>query len=174
MRVTPAECLGALWDLAQRELAGDAPGGRGAVVYHSGWGFESGWYDPAGGLPHIWLWRIGKVPDPPASPDLSTQPLEDACTLAHEYGHFLSDRAGNRTAAYVAALDAFHGAGRALSQQEQAEILAEEVRAWEYGREALAALGCTDWDGFEECRWRWLSSYSKRFDRPAPSQDPAH
>lgn len=171
MRASPADCFAALWEQAQRDLAAKAPGD--AVTYHSGWGFETGWYDPANGLPRIWLWRIGAVPDPPGRPDLATQPLEDACTLAHQYGHFLSERAGNRTATYLAALDAFHEARRELSQEEQAEILAEEVRAWELGRQALAALGCNDWDGFEEWRWRGLSAYSRRLARSTPSQDPA-
>jgi hypothetical protein len=170
-RMTPADVLSRLWKRAQLDLAGETNCTFGTVMYHAGEGFENAWYNPNRGLPHIWLWRRDRVPNPADQnvPDVVTQPMEDACILAHEYGHFLSERDGSRTPAYEAALDAFHAAqdegGRALSTNEQALVLDEETRAWDLGRQVLAELGVDEWRAFDERRERALASYRAEFAR---------
>ena len=148
------------WRLAERDLGGRIP--KGAVTYHVGVGTEGGSFkanaDCTPPLPQIILWRTDHVPLPQDEPDLRTRPMEDACTPAHEYGHYLSDP-----------LDTLHEHYEAIRRKEkidrvgQERVLAEEERAWEQGREALAELGCTEWGHFEDCRQRSLKSYRDGF-----------
>ncbi len=104
---------------------------------------------------------------PQEEPDMALDPLKDACTLAHECGHFLSDREGAQTQAYCDAIDA----DRVVWAEGQAAVLAEEERAWDLGRDALARLGCTEWAYFDSYRAKCVQTYREGFarqGRPAP------
>ena len=165
-----AECLRPLWRLAECNLArlGSPPTdtvGR-TVAYRGGDAsqpqshYEGGKYDWNDGCPIIRLLR-DRVPAIDTEPDLATQPERDACLLAHEYGHFLSDRDGSRTQALYDKL----GTGAMLDRAEQGAILAEEERAWDLGRKTVIDLGCDDLAVFDECRDRLLKTYRDGFDR---------
>lgn len=65
--------------------------------------------------------------------------VEELFTLAHEYGHFLSHCDGNRTAEYVAAVDALR-AGDKLAAEQAALTYDEERRAWDHARAELKRL----------------------------------
>ncbi len=82
-------------------------------------------------------------------PDL----LEELITLAHEFGHFLSWKQGNRTRPYVDATTHieryFDGEDLPRLAEEQIQLVRdEERRAWTFGEEELRELGFADWDAF--------------------------
>jgi hypothetical protein len=106
------------------------------------------------------------LPYPRGEPDLSdpNQALQDGCTLAHEYGHRLSDLQGNRTPEYVAAVSTPHHQWPSLTDPQKRLILDEESRAWSLGREALKQLGCDDWVVFEERERKGLDKYRELLD----------
>jgi hypothetical protein len=98
--------------------------------------------------------------------------LEDACILAHEFGHLLSDERGERSEAYAAAVAVFwaHGQqrGPCPTPEERNLVVAEEKRAWANGRETLARLGVDEWVEFDAMRDEKLAGYETCF---APQQD---
>jgi hypothetical protein len=152
--VNPSDCFVALWRFVEGELA-RGHSKRGTVTYHAGIGIEGGKYRWNGGLPQVVLWRKDRAPPQQEEPDLATQPLLDACLLAHEYGHFLSDREGERTKTFYEAIST----GRALPPEAQEAVLVEEARAWELGRQALTYLGCTEWSDFDGYRDHFIETY---------------
>jgi hypothetical protein len=101
---------------------------------------------------------------PQSQPDLAGNVLVDCCLLAHEYGHRLSDSAGHRNAAYLAALDMFDkGRGTdGMTPEEKAIIYAEEERAWTLGRDVLVTLGLEDLGAFDARRDDGLAEYRAR------------
>lgn len=171
--MNPAECLPDLWRLVEQELnAASEPPARTAkgVVAYELWSissdtdpatsfFDGGSYFWNDGLPRIRLYRRGCVPAATTEPDLRMQPAVDACILAHEYGHFCSDKNGSRTQSTYDELR--HRP--AVDVRAQQIILAEEQAAWTHARAVLAVVGCTDWVVFEEVRARSLGSYERGF-----------
>jgi hypothetical protein len=129
-----------------------------------------GFYDANDGFPQIHLLAGGREPFPSPSdrPDLKTQPEVDACILAHEHGHFLSDVRGNRTSAYVDAVLRFQKKESPLPQ-DRGLILAEEERAWDHGHETLTSLGVTEWQTFEERKRDGLAYYAAKLGDPTPN-----
>jgi hypothetical protein len=134
---------------------------------------EDAWYskDPwgNGSGPQIWIfWERAPdrkcAPVPQSQPDLVGNVLGDCCLLAHEYGHRLSDKAGNRNAAYLAALEQFdQGRGAPqMTPEEKAIIYGEEERAWALGRAVLVDLGFEDLGAFDTRRDEGLAEYRKR------------
>ncbi len=108
--------------------------------------------------------RSAAAPADLAPPDI----LAELCTLAHEYGHAVSWRAGNRTAEYVAATDRMFklldaAAGGRLTDEECSLIEAEERRAWANGRAMLGELGFADWAVFDERERAGLAEYVRIF-----------
>lgn len=100
-------------------------------------------------------------PDLPP-PDL----LAELLTLAHEYGHFRSWKAGGRTAAYEAAVIALEkqvdSASEPMLSEEQRELIrTEEETAWQIGRQILDSLGFDRWDAYDARRARSLEVYEK-------------
>jgi hypothetical protein len=167
----PGNVFKVLWELAEKDLAGDGGDGSMTVRYHRVLGkndIEFGCYGPNRGVdgracPIIEIWRSDDLPDPQWTPDLETRPLQDACDLSHEHGHFLSDRNKKRTAPYEAANEVLRlhmeQGARGVTAEERALILDEEERAWDYARETLTTLGVDDWEYFEERRAKALDSY---------------
>jgi hypothetical protein len=162
--MSPGHRFCELWALAEGRL-----GGKGSVTY-IGAAYPGGFsgYDPrkapdGSRHPAITLQREGPPPQPQWEPDLVTRPLEDACILAHEFGHLLSDEREERSAAYEAGLAvcyAYGGSGgRPPTPEERALVVAEEERAWAYGQETLADLGVTDWAEFDAMRDKRLEEY---------------
>ena len=97
--------------------------------------------------------------------------LPDACVLAHEFGHFRSLQAGQQSARYHEIIDRPDPGredgemGAELSEEDKALVIAEEERAWDYGREELAALGFDHWEVFEQERRRGLEEYGRRLSK---------
>jgi hypothetical protein len=89
---------------------------------------EVGFYhpDPFGRGPAIWLWRkvAGQVDDH----------AEELVTLAHEYGHALSDKFGERPRLVMP------DPAAALTDGEKDMVEAEEARAWAHGHTVLEDL----------------------------------
>jgi hypothetical protein len=69
---------------------------------------------------------------------------QELITLAHEYGHAISHRKGQRPR------EQMPEASPELTPAERQAIQNEEARAWTYGREVLAAVGLTDFEAFEK------------------------
>jgi hypothetical protein len=161
----PGDRLGELWTLAEKDLAG--PGGNTMhVVTYSALVAFSGYVPnvrPDGTkLPTIFIHRKDAVPQPQDKPDRVTQPEEDACVLAHEHGHFLSNENGERTTEYESALAVCHGmrsGGRAPTMVERDAVYDEEHRAWEYARKTLTKLGVHEWTFFDAYRESKLKGY---------------
>jgi hypothetical protein len=122
-----------------------------------------GFYDANDGFPRIHLLAGGRepFPSPPDSPDLKAQPEVDACILAHEHGHFLSDVQGDRTSAYKGAVTRFQNKESPLPQDRDL-ILAEEERAWDHGRETLTSLGVSEWQTFDDRERDGLAYYAAK------------
>ena len=113
--------------------------------------------------PLIVLYRSPRVPRDQHAPDLEKCPLEDSVTLAHEFGHFLSDRDGNHTDEYIAAVTAFdYGNGSLYPASHRELIIMEEERAWDNARHVLEGLGFDAWEQFDERRARSLSTYGEK------------
>lgn len=151
--MTPAECFVELWKKAQNDLAKASTWGgqnnRGTVAYRvRAIDLDNGAYDWNEGMPTIRLDRPVTTIPPESRlelPDTDRSATVDACVLAHELGHFRSDRDGSRTQATYDA----QRANQALTRGEKTLILEEERAAWRLGREELAALGCTEWAVFD-------------------------
>jgi hypothetical protein len=146
----PAECLSELWKRVGDAFAKASLRGTraiGAVSYRvvHGIGLEGGDYLWNNGLPRIWLLRE-REPADVFRPDLNTNPLQDAFTLAHEYGHFLSDKDGSRTLSLFEKLRA----KQPLKHAEKNVIVDEERRAWANGRKILEGLGYLELDAYDE------------------------
>jgi len=161
--MNPAEVFRQLWERVQKEGVGvlyAAPLGSAEID-------AEGLYAPAGTrafqtTPQILLFRVppAPMPRPQSAPD-DTQPIHDACTLAHEYGHWLSDKEGHRTAAYVAAVCTPHDQWPTMTSAGRRIIYSEEARAWHLGRAALAELGCDEWAAFDERESKALETYRR-------------
>jgi hypothetical protein len=150
-----------LWRDTQEELARASghPGLlQGTVAYRLKLErLDAGEYSWNNGAPTIRLYRPWNLPQNLEQPDLITRPVEDACTLAHERGHFISDPTGHRS--QLAYTTWRHGAQ--LTPEHQVLILEEERRAWQHARAILTELGWLDWAAFEAIRWRLLRGYSE-------------
>jgi len=156
--MTPADVFRDLWSVVRNELRTmtkmDAP-----VSYNTRGGAAP--EDEAAYVPEamcIWLYRDEPLPDPDSEPEMS-QPEKDACLLAHEYGHYLSDKKG-RPEAYLSANDSLI-ADRPMTPQDMALVLHEERLAWSYARSELAKLGVTEWAYFNEKETDGLNAYER-------------
>ena len=119
---------------------------------------EAGYFIPApGGVPppRIVLYRT-HVQHP-------GNELDELLTLAHEFGHYRSFAAGQRTKKYEAVLDP-RDAWPTRSTEERQLILDEEARAWIYARSELDALGFMDWAAFDKREVESLHQYRLRLD----------
>jgi hypothetical protein len=151
----------ALWGQTEQELARASVRPRlskGTVAYRSHFvDLEAGSYEWNAGAPSIRLYRSGNLPDDVERPDLVTQPADDACILAYERGHFISDPIGDRSqSAYASFREALP-----LTLAQKTAIFEEERRAWHNARLVLTRLGWTDWASFEAMQWRLIHGYSE-------------
>ncbi len=161
--MTPADCFAVLWRETQRELAraSGRPENVGRTVAYEAVcsvGVEAGIYIwRSGRFPTIRIYRSSDMPDDVELPDLKIRPVEDACTLAHERGHFISDPDGKRSqAAYTSLRNR-----DALTIRAKTTIIDEERRAWANGRDVLKALGCDDWSAFNAIEAECLRGYEE-------------
>jgi hypothetical protein len=69
---------------------------------------------------------------------------QELITLAHEYGHAISHKRGLRPR------EQMPEPSPDLTLIEKRAIQDEEARAWAYGRDALVAIGVTDFEAFEK------------------------
>src|SRR6266446_6132828 len=129
--------------------------GRTVVYERKPTQLDGGIYIWRGRFPTIRLYRWPDLPPDPEQPDMVTRPNEDACTLAHERGHFISDRDGSRSQPAYTKLRK----GDPLTAGEKVLIIEEERRAWTHGRDVLKALGCNSWDVFTTTRDEALRGY---------------
>ncbi len=156
----------ALWRQTEQDLARASLRPRlskGTVAYRFHFvGLEAGEYEWNNGAPGIRLYRSWNLPEDVEQPDLVTQPAEDACILAYERGHFISDPTGDRSqSAYASFREGSH-----LTLAQRTVILEEERRAWHHARAVMKRLGWTDWAGFEAMQWRLLHGYSEGLAHP--------
>lgn len=119
--------------------------------------------DTTGLKPLIALFR-DRVPADRFTADTSTRPHDDLILLAHEFGHFLSDKAGHHTAEYVTARALLNERERgktheSLSRTQAQLVLDEEERAWTLGRNVLRGHGFEDLTQFDSARERGLETY---------------
>ena len=155
-----AQIFTALWAETQQELvrASIRPRQSGSAVsycFQVG-GIDSGEYAWNGGAPTILIYRSDHLPRELQQPDLVTRPIEDACTLAHERGHFMFDHTQRRS---QSAYESFrHGGPLPLAQKTV--ILEAERKAWRHAHDLLMGLGWTDWASFDAIQWRSLRTYS--------------
>lgn len=131
---------------------------------------EEGAYTPSDGKSEAKIqlllargsWRSFKT-KPDTILEILTDPVENAITLAHEFGHHKSKESGERTQAYEAALYKFsHGQG--LLGNEKELILGEESRAWNYAREVLSSLTFGHMGRYDTRRSQALREYRRRLD----------
>jgi hypothetical protein len=169
MSKTHAELLRELWKLVEADLAPGEDPPTGAVTYTGLFGKEGGCYvrqqSARGIMPRIELART-PCPNPQTSPDLVTSPLADMLDLAHEHGHFLSDKNLDRTEAYdfaVKFMEAGRLQGRILTPENEEAVREEEERAWDYARKTLATLGFAGEEAFDMRRARALRTYEDEF-----------
>jgi hypothetical protein len=136
----------ALWKLAE-----DA----GIFVHYSGTlgalRGETGFFEPrtkATGGPWIGIIRPGFENGPTPLPE-SAELLAFLVTLAHEWGHAISWKAGHRTREYIAANRRF-GRGEPLADEQRRLVLEEERRAWRSARTELLSLRFDRGDAFDK------------------------
>jgi len=128
------------------------------------------------GWPQICITRPYYYPsiDQPSDqkhPDDAAKPidvLDELFTLAHEYGHYISFKAGNRTTEYVEAVTHIgncvdSGNTPTISAHAIALVREEETRAWQFGRDTLQTLGCDVLAPFDERAKRSLERYEEIF-----------
>jgi hypothetical protein len=167
---TPGDMLSALWDVV---MPPDEFENTVIVNYvapiDANEADVNGQYRPfgaAGGRPQIYLFRpTESLPTVRHRPD-PTQPEEDACTLAHEYGHHLSRLGGHRPAGYEPAVDTPLVDWPNLTGDQKSFIFDEEDRAWQLGRDVLARLGCDDWTMYDQRTRDGLSKYRELLGLP--------
>lgn len=98
-----------------------------------------------------------------AHPDL----LQELITLAHECGHYVSFTQGNCTQEYRAAARAqktlLKGPENIVSKEQETIYMADEHRAWAFGRKELEALGFQEWEAFDAAHARALREYERIF-----------
>jgi hypothetical protein len=164
--MSPGDVFATLWEQIRNEgnervdILYGVPKGSGEID-------ANGLYAPAGTArfqtrPRIMLFRApGTLPTPLFEPDMTTDPTDEATTLSHEGGHRRSDVEGNRTAAYLAAVKTPNDGWPSMSVDAKRLIYEEEVRAWRYGRERLARLGCDDWAHFDDRERVGLANYRR-------------
>lgn len=84
-------------------------------------------------------------------------------SLAHEYGHILSFRAGTMRKMKPTdnMLMNMHLplAMLLISEEGWQEIVAEEIRAWDHARAVLESIDYKDWAGFDSCKEICLGTY---------------
>lgn len=84
-------------------------------------------------------------------------------SLAHEHGHILSFRAGTmrnmKPADNLLMSMQLPLAMLLISEHGWEEIIAEEVRAWDYARTTLESIVYKDWSGFEATKKACLETY---------------
>jgi hypothetical protein len=99
-------------------------------------------------------------------------PLADTCRLYHEYGHFLSHRAGFWTADFREANSVFRSqstrcnaeeaTNAGLSDAQKWLILEEEIRAWLLGRPHLLTHRASVRDTYDSVATKSINTYSTK------------
>ena len=98
--------------------------------------------------------------------DKSHSKLDDLITLAHEYGHHISNEKNLRTYDYEQALKLFNGKdGLGLSISQQDLILKEEKQAWNFGREVLISFNFENLKDYDIREKDGLKNYENRFKK---------
>lgn len=182
---SPADCFVALWREAELQLARATIYDENFVPPRSDWvppGIVSygtrragrlgdGDYRWCDGSPSITLVRpLDRIPKRADLPDPQTQPDEDACLLAHEFGHFHVDPQGD---AALAAIERVRTGSGTLD--DGLLVLKDEEAAWKVGAELLADQGCSQWEHFIVVRARSLTTYEAALPgrpRAAPWEPP--
>ena len=103
--------------------------------------------------------------------DLVTKPLEELLTLAHEDGHYLSSKKGNRTPEYLEAVNALRSEnGGVLRSEQRSRIVAEEERAWSNAKAVLKRLGFAQWRRYNARRKQSIAMYTLKLGARATSR----
>ena len=139
-----------------------------AEVDEKGQVFEHGYFHPMWRdvRPCVVICRPRVSSETPWEPDPDHRALSEACSLAHEYGHFLSFHKKRRTATYHTAIN-LGCAWPDLSPEQQRHVLSEERRAWDLGRNAVAALGLPILGALRKRRREGLGIYRKLMTQPS-------
>ena len=173
----PGDLLTPLWDVVMPPNAfnGIMPIGSDVVAVNYVPPVDSGEADTYGlyvppqtpsGRPMIRIFRdAASLPTPRHRPD-GLNPQQDACTLAHEYGHHLSRSGRHRAPSYERAVSTALVDWPRLSDADKTAIFDEEARAWNFGRIELDKLGCDDWAAFEGRRHDGLANYRRFLGLP--------
>jgi hypothetical protein len=143
----------------------DAPAGHDAEA----WRKQVEWIE----RPQIHIVRSRSVP-PETDLEIGHDPESDVAdlpdellTLAHEYGHVISDRRGWRTLGLIEALEVdVDDWPTKLSDRQRGLIFDDEERAWTFGWGALAALGYRDRAAYDRRRDEGLAQYRSRLPHP--------
>lgn len=162
-RKGPADVFAGLWERVQNDGVG--------VLYAAPLGCAEidaeGLYAPPGTRavrtePQILLFSVPPAPMPsPQSEPADGQPIHDACTLTHEYGHWLSDKEGHRTSVYLEAIRTPHDQWPTIPPESRQIVYSEEARAWRLGRAVLAELGCGERAAYDERESTSLETYRR-------------
>jgi hypothetical protein len=147
-----------LYDTAFREAQANDWVSKGIVSYRGPrrpGGLDGGEYRWMDGFPSITLFRVAGLPARHEDPDVMTAPTQDACLLAHELGHFISDKEGTTT---EEARDRW-ARGERLSSDDVDLILTDEREAWRIAHQLLEQHSFSHWDVFNDLRSRWYGSY---------------
>lgn len=98
--------------------------------------------------------------------------LDELCTLAHEFGHYVSHIGGLRTPELASSCDLLFQRRRRepgvaqtkpLSPAQHDLVRQEEARAWTYGRDVLKELGFEQWPAFDARERKALDVYEEIF-----------
>ena len=92
----------------------------------------------------------------------STNPIFELITLAHEYGHFISARRGDRSAEFNLVNSTQVGQWQLLNAHQKEVIWIEELIAWKNARYVLRGLGFDGWPTFNKAKIEAMAAYENR------------
>lgn len=174
----PADVFLPLWDLATADLEAallERHGlrlGVSLILFRTrGPHDPSAAYDQRGPFIQLYVsedrwdeigWSAGEDRPPAVCRD------DEAINLAHEHGHFCSDREKQQSPEYLAAVLRFDKlrvgeAGNPWTDAEQDLIEAEEARAWSNARKTLARLGVDEWGVVDAMEADAKQAYARLF-----------
>lgn len=88
--------------------------------------------------------------------------LHELITLAHEYGHHLRMKNGEREPGYKEMIDLRVCDWLARPKVEREKVYREEAAAWVYAESTLRELSFEDWSAFEADRDLSLADYRQK------------
>lgn len=93
--------------------------------------------------------------------------------ISHEYGHFISYRSGNHNYDLRYGLSLLHSneAFTAKTDHYAYQVFSEELTAWEFAADKLAANNFNWWPSFEQVKINSLKFYYQRLNLKASSID---